>query len=81
MTPKDKQELISGIQQVLEPRFGELSEAIHDLATHMDERFQQNDDHFARIERSITATRDYLDRKIEDVWGNTVALVRKELRA
>ena len=57
----------------------EVLEAIHDLATQMDIRFET-------VGRDITAikatmvTKEYLDDKLSDLKGDLVVLMRKEDR-
>ncbi|HEU0050534.1 MAG TPA: hypothetical protein VFQ60_00570 [Patescibacteria group bacterium] len=60
MTPQDKRDVIVGIQEVLEPRFCELSEAIHDLSTQMDERFCRVDERFNGVDKRL----DSLDARV-----------------
>lgn len=60
-----------------------LTECIYGLADHMDERFAQVDQRFERMEGKIRSmdsqmvTKDYLDKKLADFYGDTVLLIRR----
>jgi hypothetical protein len=70
----------------------EILEAISGLADHMYERFMQVDRRFERIEgrlskvesdltsvKSHMVTKDYLDKRLTEFRGETVAMVRRLL--
>ena len=54
----------------------EVLEAIHDLATQMDKRFEEVDKRFTKIE-AVMVTKDYLDDKLADLKGDIIVKQRK----
>ena len=84
-------EAIQGIGQrlerhvtVVEDGFLEVNETIHDLAEHMDKRFDAVDKRFDGVERRVTkveasmVTKSYLDDKLADRRGDLVGMLRTE---
>lgn len=54
-------------------------EAIHELSTQMDTRFETVEREITMI-KSTMVTKDYLDDKLSDLKGDLVVLMRKEDR-
>lgn len=87
MDQKDKQEILSAIAGLTEGQES-LAEALQGLATHMDERFDGVDRLFERLEGRVgtiemkmpqLVTKDYLDRKLANLHGETVFMIRRAL--
>lgn len=70
----------------------ELTEGIHSLADHMDERFAQIDQRFDRMDQrfermegkirtmdSQMVTKDYLDKKLANFHADTVSLIKRAI--
>lgn len=63
--------------------FSELIEAINILSDSTDERFNQVDARFDRLETRVTrigatmVTKDYLDEKLFDLRGDAIAMIRR----
>ncbi len=59
-------------------------EAVHSLATNIDERFEQVDRRFEQVDKRLVriessmVTKDYLDKKLGDLKGDLISLVKKE---